>query len=110
MLTGIKDKAQKKKLKKINVAATVKIGGKNFRVTAIGDAAFKGCTKATAIVIGKNVTTIGSSAFLGCTKVVNAIKGINKKAVIKCPKKMVKKYKILWKTSTGYKKTMKISF
>ena len=169
MLTGVKNKAQKKKLKKINVAAAVEIGGKSFKVTAIGDAAFKGFTKATKIVVGKNVTTIGSSAFLGCTraksivvgenvttigssafsgctKVVsatggnkvtkigakafykcknlkkivikgsklksigkNAIKGINKKAVIKCPKKMVKKYKKLWKTSTGYKKTMKIN-
>ncbi len=169
MLTGAKNKAQKKKLKKINVAAAVEIGGKSFKVTAIGDAAFKGFTKATKIVVGKNVTTIGSSAFLGCTraksivvgenvttigssafsgctKVVsatvgnkvtkigakafykcknlkkivikgsklksigkNAIKGINKKAVIKCPKKMVKKYKKLWKTSTGYKKTMKIN-
>ncbi len=169
MLTGVKNKAQKKKLKKINVAAAVEIGGKSFKVTAIGDAAFKGFTKATKIVVGKNVTTIGSSAFLGCTraksivvgenvttigssafsgctKVVsatvgnkvtkigakafykcknlkkivikgsklksigkNAIKGINKNAVIKCPKKMVKKYKKLWKTSTGYKKTMKIN-
>lgn len=193
MLTGVKNKAQKKKLKKINVAAAVEIGGKSFKVTAIGDAAFKGFTKATKIVVGKNVTTIGSSAFSGCTKVTaivvgknvktigssaflgctraksivvgenvttigssafsgctkvvsatignkvtkigakafykcknlkkivikgsklksigkNAIKGINKKAVIKCPKKMVKKYKKLWKTSTGYKKTMKINF
>ena len=170
MLTGVKNKAQKKKLKKINVAAAVEIGGKSFKVTAIGDAAFKGFTKATKIVVGKNVTTIGSSAFLGCTraksivvgenvttigssafsgctKVVsatvgnkvtkigakafykcknlkkivikgsklksigkNAIKGINKNAVIKCPKKMVKKYKKLWKASTGYKKTMQIKY
>ncbi len=169
-LTGVKNKAQKKKLKKINVAAAVEIGGKSFKVTAIGDAAFKGFTKATKIVVGKNVTTIGSSAFLGCTraksivvgenvttigssafsgctKVVsatigskvtkigakafykcknlkkivikgsklksigkNAIKGINKNAVIKCPKKMVKKYKKLWKASTGYKKTMQIKY
>ena len=170
MLTGVKNKAQKKKLKKINVAAAVEIGGKSFKVTAIGDAGFKGFTKATKIVVGKNVTTIGSSAFLGCTraksivvgenvttigssafsgctKVVsatvgnkvtkigakafykcknlkkivikgsklksigkNAIKGINKNAVIKCPKKMVKKYKKLWKASTGYKKTMQIKY
>ena len=216
MHTGFKNKAQKKNLKKINVAATVQIGGKSFKVTAIGDAAFKdcvkantivigknvttigssafsgckkvtaivvdknvktigsfayfgctgakkimvgknvttigssaflGCTRAKSIVVGENVTTIGSSAFSGCTKVVsatigskvtkigakafykcknlkkivikgsklksigkNAIKGINKNAVIKCPKKMVKKYKKLWKASTGYKKTMQIRY
>lgn len=216
MHTGFKNKAQKKNLKKINVAATVQIGGKSFKVTAIGDAAFKDCVKANTIVIGKNVTTIGSSAFSGCKKVTaivvdknvktigsfayfgctgakkimvgknvttignsafsgctraksivvgenvktigssafsgctkvvsatigskvtkigvkafykckdlkkivikgkklnsigkSAIKGINKNAVIKCPKKMVKKYKKLWKASTGYKKTMQIRY
>ena len=77
MLTGVKNKAQKKKLKKINVAAAVEIGGKSFKVTAIGDAAFKGFTKATKIVVGKNVTTIGSSAFLGCTRAKSIVVGEN---------------------------------
>ena len=36
----------------------------------------------------------------------NALKGVNKKAVISVPKKSAKKYKKLFKKSTGYKKTM----
>lgn len=39
---------------------------------------------------------------------VNAIKNIDKKATIKVPKKQLRKYEKLFKSKTGYKKTMKI--
>ncbi len=76
-LVGIRNAAAKKKLKKLNVAASVKICGKNFRVTSVGNGACKGCTKATKITIGKNVKTIGSSAFSGCAKVSSVTVGSN---------------------------------
>jgi len=117
-LTGVKNLS----LKKINVPAAVKIGGKNFQVTAIGTGAFKGCRKASLAVVGKHVKTIGKNAFYGCRKLKkitikstvlksvgkNAVRGISGTAVIKCPKKKVKSYKRLFKPSAGYKKTMKI--
>lgn len=104
-----------KKLKSVTI-------GKN--VEEIGDKAFYKCTALKSVVIPANVTTIGKNAFYGCKKLSkitikskklkkvgnNAIKGINKKAVIKCPsKKLAKQYKKkLFKSKTGYKKTMKI--
>lgn len=38
---------------------------RNYRVTSIGHAAFKGCTGLTAITIPNSVTSIGMSAFKG---------------------------------------------
>lgn len=111
-----------KKSKKVKVPKTVKIKGTTYTVTEIADNAFKGNTKMTSITIPEGVTKIGKNAFSGCknlktitiksTKLKtvgkNAIKGINKKATIKVPKKQLKKYKKLFKSKTGYKKTMKI--
>ncbi len=90
-LVGVKSAAARKKLKKINVAATVKIGGKSFKITSVGDAACQGCTKAASIIIGKNVKTIGSSAFSGCVKVTQATVGgtvtkVGAKAFYRCRK------------------------
>lgn len=111
-----------KSLKSVKIGATVKIGGKSFKITSVGKNAFKGYKKLTGVTIGKNVTKIESGAFQQCAKLKkikisstalksvgkNAIKGINKKAIIQCPKSKLAKYKKLFKSSTGYKKTMKI--
>ena len=142
-LTGTKMK--KTKLKRLNVPAAVQINGASFKVTAIGNNAFRkfkklkavtiganvasigknafaGDTALTKVTIGKGVTKIGKAAFSGDKKLKNiiiksaklksvgksAIKGIQKKAAIKVPKKQLKKYKKLFKASTGFKKTMKI--
>ena len=94
--------------------------GKN--VTTIGKEAFSGCKSLKKVTIGQNVTTIDKKAFYNCKKLKNivikskllkkvgkdAIKNINKKATIKVPKSQLKKYKKLFKSKTGYKKTMKI--
>ena len=120
-LTGVKSKSTKSKLKKITVAASVKIGGKNFAVTAIGSSAFKDCKKAASATIGSKVKTIGSKAFYNCKNLKkitikssvlkkvgkNAFKGISKKAVIKVPKKKLKAYKKTLR-SKGQAKTVKI--
>ncbi len=95
--------------------------GKN--VTGIGASVFYGCKALKKITIPAKTKNIGKSAFQGCKKLKtitikssklksvgkNALKGIQKKAKIKVPKKQLKKYKKLFKASTGFKKTMTIS-
>ena len=57
-----------KKTKTVVVPDTIKLGGKTFKVTAIGKAAFKKNVKVTKVTLGKNVKTIGAKAFYGCKK------------------------------------------
>jgi uncharacterized protein YjdB len=111
-----------KKKTSIKVPDTVNISGQIYKVTVIADKAFKNNSKLKSVTIGKNITKIGKEAFSGCKKLSkiiikstklktvgkNAIKGINKKATIKVPKKQLTKYKKLFKSKTGYKKSMKI--
>lgn len=104
------------KLKTVSIHSSSKL-------TNIGDKAFYKCVLLNKITIPKNVTKIGKQAFEGCKKLrtitikskklksvgSKAIKNIHKKATIKCPgKTYVTKYKKLFKSKTGYKKTMKI--
>jgi endoglucanase len=77
--------------KKINVPASVKIGGVTYKVTAIAASALKKNTKITSVTIGKNVKTIGKNAFNGCTKLKkvtfksgSALTSIGSKAFYKC--------------------------
>ena len=115
-------KAKSAKVTSVKVPDTVKIEGETYKVTAIGDNAVKNNKKLKSVTIGKNVTKIGKNAFSGCKNLnkitiksaklksvdKNAIKGINKKATIKVPKKQLTTYKKLFKSKTGFKKTMKI--
>ncbi len=95
--------------------------GKN--VTKIGAKAFYKCTSLKKITIPDNVSVMEKQCFSGCKKLKNitiksknlkkvgskAIKGIAPKATIKCKdKKTAAKYKKLFKSSTGYVKTMHI--
>lgn len=102
-----------KKLNKVTIGSNIE---------TIGDSAFINCPSLKTVTIGKNVKKIGKKAFFGCSKLnkitikstvlksvgKNAIKGINTKATIKCPKKQLAKYKKLFKSKTGYKNSMKI--
>lgn len=67
--------AKDNKVTKIKVPKTVKIGGKTFKVTAIGSSAFKNNKKIISVEIGDNVKAIGVSAFEGCTKLGKATLG-----------------------------------
>lgn len=110
-----------KKAKKITVPASVTYKKQTFKVTAIGPKACKGYKKLKVFVVGKNVITIGAQAFANTPKLkklqvksmalkkvgARACKGMHKKGVIKVPKKMLKKYKKLFK-GKGQKKTVKI--
>lgn len=119
-VTYVKPKNSKKT--SVKIPNTVKINGYTYKVTAIADKAFKNNKKIKSVTIGKNVKKIGKEAFYNCKKLSkitiksavlktvgkNAIKNIYKKATIKVPKKQLKKYKKLFKSKTGFKKTMKI--
>lgn len=88
-----------KNKKSITIPASIKVRGTIYKITEIKPNAFKGCKKLKKITIKTTkLKTVGKNAF----------KGINKKAVFRVPKKKYKKYKKLFKSKTGYKKTMKI--
>lgn len=69
----------------------IAVGGAQVKVVAIGENAFKNCTKLEEVTIGKNVKSIGASAFRGC-KNLTTIKGasnvtsLGKNAFYKCDK------------------------
>ena len=108
VFTGTTDKAARKSL---TIPTTVKIGGKNFRVTAIGGSAMSGAKKLTTLKLGANVTTIGAKAFYGCSKLsnvtisgtklttaktgANAFTGIRSNCRFKVPASRVSAYKKL---------------
>ena len=69
--TGVKNN----KVTKVKIPKTVKIGDKDFKVTAIGSRAFKNNKKITSVEIGDNVKSIGTSAFEGCIKLSRAALG-----------------------------------
>lgn len=87
-ITGV----SKKTLKTITIPATVKINNQTFKVTAIANKAFQGCTKATSVTIGKNITKIGKQAFSGdkavkkITILSKNVKSIGSKAFANIPK------------------------
>ena len=111
VFTGTTDKAARKSL---TIPTTVKIGGKNFRVTAIGGSAMSGAKKLTTLKLGGNVITIGAKAFYGCSKLsnvtisgtklttaktgANAFTGIRFNCRFKVPASRVSAYKKLLRT------------
>jgi hypothetical protein len=73
----------------VNIPATIQIGGKTYKVTAIGEGAFENDKTITRVTIGSNVTTIGKKAFSGCIKLKTVTIGknvttIGDKAFAKC--------------------------
>ena len=85
--------------RQLKITDTVKIGGKTFKVTAIGDNAFKGYKKLKTITIeSKNIKSVGQAA----------VKNIHKKATITVPKNKVKEYKKLFNKNTGFTSKMTI--
>lgn len=63
-ITGLKNK----KITKLKVCNTVKLGGKSYKVTGISASAFKGNKKITSVTGGKYLTSIGNRAFESCTR------------------------------------------
>ena len=95
------------------IPATIKAKGITYKVTAIGTKAFNGNKKLKKVTIGANIAKISNNAFYKCRslktviiksvlltkKTANkkAFKGVNKKMVIKVPKKMKKVYVKIFK-------------
>ena len=85
--------------------ALTQIGSKASTITLpavqkLYSGAFQNCSKISRITISsKSLKTVESKA----------ITGINKKAVIRVPASKLTAYKKIFKTSTGYVKTMKIT-
>ena len=53
--------------KHATIPSSVTYEGKSYRVTRIGDSAFKNCTGLTSVSIPSSVKTIGDFAFSGCS-------------------------------------------
>ena len=97
-----------KSFKNNKKVTTVKV---TKNITSIGASAFEGCKNLKSISMDKSIKTIGKNAFKNCKslktitikstklKTVDktAFKGVNKRCVIKVPKKMLSKYKKLFK-------------
>ena len=96
------------KAKSIKVPNTIKVSGITYKVTSIGANAFKNCKKLSSVFIGANVIKINNGAFnnVSALKTITiktikltkktaskkAFNKVNKKMVIKVPKKVKKTY------------------
>ena len=102
-----------KNAKSVTIPAVIKVKGVTYKVTSIGAKAFNGSKKLTKVTIGTNIKKISNNAFFKCkslkmvtiksvlltkkTASKRAFKGVNKKMVIKVPKKMKKAYVKIFK-------------
>ena len=102
-----------KNAKSVTIPAVIKVKGVTYKVTSIGAKAFNGSKKLTKVTIGTNIKKISNNAFFKCKslKIVTiksvlltkktankkAFKGVNKKMVIKVPKKVKKAYVKIFK-------------
>lgn len=57
-----------KSLKTAKIPATIMYKGYKFKVTSIGNNAFKNCKKLKTVKLGSNIKSIGKNAFSGCKK------------------------------------------
>lgn len=106
-LTGTSKR--KSSLKSLTVRDTVTIGGKRFRVTAVGKAAFHGCFKLKTLQLGRYVKIVDRNNFRGCRSLKrltirfrqlkfigkNAFRGISKRAVLRIPEGKRSRYRRL---------------
>lgn len=113
-------KADKKKTS-CNIPDTVRVNGVTCKVVEIKANTFKASIKLKKLTVGRNVKVIGKKALYGCKNLKsiiikssvlktvgnNAVKGSNKKLVIKVPKKKVKAYRSILKKA-GLEKKVKV--
>lgn len=74
----------------ITIPSSVTNGGSTYTVTAIGSAAFAGCTALTSVTMPNTVTTIGGYAFASCSglsgllTIPNKVTSIGENCFIDC--------------------------
>ena len=109
--------ATKKSLAKIEIKNVVNLGGVKYKISSIGQNAFKGFTKTKTLIIGANVTVVGANSFRNCKNLTNitikskkiskinanSFKGTKKTAVYKIPKARITKYTKLLKKAGASK-------
>ncbi len=119
-LVGTTNKRTNKRFKKLVIGSTVSIGGVKYKITEIGNNAFKNYKNLKSVTIGANIRKIGKSAFYGCknlktviiksTKLTkksvasNAFKKTNSKPTVKITKKKYNAYKKFLKSKGISKK------
>ena len=102
-----------KNAKSVTIPAVIKVKGVTYKVTSIGAKAFNGSKKLTKVTVGANIKKTSNNAFFKCkslktvtiksvlltkqTANKKAFKGVNKKMVIKVPKKVKKAYVKIFK-------------
>lgn len=108
-------------IQSIVIPTTVIIGGKKMTIDTIGENAFKNCKKLKKLQVGKNICYIEKNACLGCKKLnkvifdgdkvkkieKNAWKNISANATFYVSKELMKSYKKLCSSKTGFGKKMK---
>lgn len=113
-------KSDKKKAS-YSIPDTVNVKGVKCKIVEIKANTFKTSIKLKKITVGKNVKVVGKNAFSGCKKLKkitikstvlitvgkNAVKGTDKKLIIKVPKKKIKAYKVLFKKAGLGKRKIK---
>ena len=110
-----------KNIETATIKSTVKIDGVSYKVTLIAPKSFANRKALKKVTIGKNIKGIGKKVFYKDAKLKtvtfkgknliiidsNSFKGTYKKIVIRIPKKVFKKYKLLLK-KTGMPKKAKL--
>ncbi|MCM1159290.1 MAG: leucine-rich repeat protein [Bacteroidales bacterium] len=110
-----------KEAKKVTIPDKIRIKGRDYRVTAIEENAFRGNMQLSQVIVGKNVRKIGRCAFYQCKGLktikirshsINkigrkALTGISANAIIKVPKRKLSSYKKLFK-GKGQGKTVQL--
>ena len=66
-----------KNIAKLTIPKTVKIGGKTYKVTSVGEGACESLKKLRTVTVGDNVTTVGNRAFMNCKKLDSITFGKN---------------------------------
>lgn len=105
----------------LRVPANVRLGGKRFLVTDLGEGCMRGNKKVHVLQIGKNVTQIGDEAFYGCKNLekisiksekiesigIDAFYHISSKAVIRVPRSRLAEYRAMVRESGNKKVRVK---
>lgn len=70
-----------KKVKKLTIPATIKLGKVTYKVVSVKKKACKGYSKLTTVTVGKYVSSVGDEAFMNCKKLKNITFGTSVKTI-----------------------------